>query len=87
MTTYHVLRSTNQEREKDMAKHMYITESQMNAYRMHIIGRWKQHQALLHDYTVINDDDSRGDMIGIWVGPEEQRTMFIGIETDGNTHT
>ena len=66
---------------------MYITESQLNAYRMRIIGRWKQHQALPDEYTVIDDDDPRGDTIGIWVGPTDQRTMFIGIEVDGHAHT
>lgn len=66
---------------------MYITESQLNAYRMRIIGRWKQHQTLLDEYTVIADDDPRGDVIGVWVGPVKRRAMFIGIEVDGHAHT
>ncbi len=66
---------------------MFITKSQLNAFRLKVVGRWKQHQDLPDEYTVIDDDDPKGHTIGIWVGPAERRTMYLAITVDGSTHT
>ena len=66
---------------------MYITKSQLNAFGLKIVGRWKQHQSLPDNYTVIDDNDPRGDTIGVWVGPAEKRTMYLAVTVDGSIHT
>ena len=67
---------------------MRITESQFEAYQTNIIKRWDTYQLLPNDYVVVADDDTRCDMIGVWVGTLNNPTlMFIGIEVDGYTHS
>jgi hypothetical protein len=66
---------------------MFITESQLNAFRLKVVGRWEQYQSLPDNYTVIEDNDPRGNTIGIWVGPVNQRTMYLAVTVDGSIHT
>ena len=68
---------------------MYITESQAKAYQTRIVSRWEVFQTFLaNDYTIVTDDDKRCDTLLVWVGTDDNpRTMLLGIETDGYTHS
>mgnify|MGYP001475077949 CR=1 FL=1 len=70
---------------------MIITEAQFEAYQTKIVDRWEAYQALPAGYIVVSDTDPRvaaDTWLGIWVGTDANpNTMYLGIETDGYTHS
>jgi hypothetical protein len=68
----------------------YITQSQYKAFKATIAERWDVYQGLppMSDYEIVEDNDTRADSIGSWVGTANNpQYMYIGIETDGYTHS
>ena len=68
---------------------IYVTQIQYDAYYQNIVKRWPVYQGLPYQgYEIVPDNDPRADSIGAWVGNDQNpRYMYIGIETDGYTHS
>ena len=75
---------------------MKLTQAQMDALH-DVYIRWQNktpHAIMPTEFEIIPDEDCRyGDYIGIWVGGpvpqsrEHGSAMYLGIESDGHTHS
>ena len=75
---------------------MQLTQAQLDAiYR--IYQQWQDktpHAIMPVDFEIVPDENYRkGDYIGVWVGESTQQSqsrhgsMYLGIESDGYTHS
>ena len=72
---------------------MQLTQAQLDAlYKVY--KQWQNktpHAIIPVEFEIVPDDEYRkGDYIGVWVGGEPGRNnggMFLGIESDGYTHS
>ena len=75
---------------------MKLTQAQMDAlYEVYIHWQNKTPHAIMPpEFEIVPDDEYRkGDYIGLWVGgpvPQSRdhgSAMYLGIESDGHTHS
>jgi len=69
-----------------MSESLCITQAQYESYQQ-VVLKWDEYQSLPDDFIVVANDDTRATTIGVWVGPQEKRTMYLGIELDGYMHS
>ena len=72
---------------------MQLTQAQLDAlYKVY--KRWQDktpHAIMPEEFEIVPDEEyNNGDYIGVWVGGEPGQGnggMFLGIESDGYTHS
>ena len=75
---------------------MQLTQAQLDAlYKVYL--RWQNktpHAIMPTEFEIVPDEEYRkGDYIGVWVGgpvPQSRdhgAAMYLGIESDGHTHS